>query len=576
MAMPTYKVTNLAAGLTLFLSATVPAPAQEAPAPVVFRVEVVARSTKAINFHHRQGSTTVALEGSALASKAKGEVRVDSKTGATKIDATVEKLPAASSLAEGYLTYVMWAITPEGRAENLGEVMLDGDRARLQAATELQTFGIIVTAEPYYAVTQPSDTVVMEGVVKSGATTGTIMPIDARYELVARGGYLQQLPPGDRVTLRDAKNNIPLDLMEARQAMAVARAAGGERHAGDTLRKAAVDLGNAEAFLKSGQDRKKIQTLARHVTQLAEDARLIAVRKNIEEALAAERAAADQRANALTLTAEREAERRRQAEQEAELKNREAQQAQTQAEQERIRSAQLRERTAVELAAKERQLAEEAERSRRATAEAEQVRLKQQALEAEMARARAAAEAEKEQAAVRQRELEAQTNRAKEAALAAEQKQQQLEAEKARLRADLVRQLNLVLMTRETARGLIVNMSDVLFDTGRYALKPGAREKLAKIAGIVLAHPGLRLEVEGHTDSTGGLALNQRLSEQRATSVRDFLTAQGIDAQSITARGFGPERPVAENSTAAGRQANRRVELVVSGEAITPTAVSQR
>ncbi len=574
--------------------------------PVVFRVEVVSRTAKAINFHHRQGSTLVGLEGTSLAPKGKGEVKVDSKTGATKIDALVDHMPPAASIADGYLTYVMWAVTPEGRTENIGEVFLDGAHARLQASTELQTFGLIVTAEPYYAVTQPSDYVVLEGVVKTGgetSTTGTIMPIDAKYELVSRGNYLMQIPPAERTALREAKN-IPLDLLEARQAMAIARAAGGSRYAAETVQKANVDLYNAESMFKSGQDRKKVQSLARHVTQLAEDARLISIRKASEEALGAERATAERRTTELTQTAENEAERRRRAELDAADQSRAAVEARRQAEQ-------VQAQASAALATKDRELAEQADRSRLAAAQAEEARVKQQNLESEIARtkalaeqdkdqatsrlrqleaeaiaARAAAEAanrEREQSALKQRELDAEVTRARETAAAASQKQaeyeqmaakarqaaEQAEADRIRTKAELVRQLNVILMTRESARGLIVNMSDVLFDTGRYTLKPGAREKLAKIAGIVLAHPGLKLEVEGHTDSTGGLTLNERLSEQRATAVRDFLVAQGIASQSIEARGFGPSKPVADNATAAGRQANRRVELVVSGELLS-------
>jgi outer membrane protein OmpA-like peptidoglycan-associated protein len=144
----------------------------------------------------------------------------------------------------------------------------------------------------------------------------------------------------------------------------------------------------------------------------------------------------------------------------------------------------------------------------------------------------------------------------------------QLQAEKAELRTQLLSQFNAVLQTRDTARGLIVNMSDVLFDTAKSSLRPLAREKLAKVAGIVSGHPGLRLDVEGHTDSVGGDDYNQQLSEQRGEAVRDYLTEQGMAAASVTSRGFGKSQPVASNDTADGRQQNRRVELVISGEVI--------
>jgi outer membrane protein OmpA-like peptidoglycan-associated protein len=159
--------------------------------------------------------------------------------------------------------------------------------------------------------------------------------------------------------------------------------------------------------------------------------------------------------------------------------------------------------------------------------------------------------------------------------LAAQQAQlsaQQAEADKAAMRTKLAEQLNSILQTRDSARGLIVSMSDVLFDTGKYSLKPGAREKLAKVAGILLAYPGLNIEVGGYTDNVGGDAMNQTLSENRAGSVRDYLVQEGVATNSVSARGFGNTSPVSSNDNSSGRQQNRRVELLVSGEAIGSTA----
>ena len=586
-----------AALISLALSASAQTPGESQPV-FVFKVEVVSRTTQAINFHHRQGSTLVGLQGTSFAPKSKGEVKVDSKTGATKVDAYVEKLPAASTLSEGYLTYVLWAITPEGRPQNLGELMLDGDHARLQAATELQSFGMIVTAEPYYAVTQPSDYVIMEGVVKKdGQTTGTIMPIDAKFELVSRGGYLQYLPPADRVSLREAKNKIPLDLLEARQAMAVARSAGAMRFAADTMKKADVDLYNADAFFKSGADKKKVQSLARHVTELAEDARLISVKRAEEQSLSRERADNERRTTELTATAESETERRRLAERDAARKaeesavaQRQALDAQQQTAEVKRSAEQMQAQNSAVLAEKDRLLAMESERTRAANAQIETERSKQQAMETEAAKSKMQAEAamrdREEASAARQKTLEAEAAMARTQAEAAQQKQRELEeqasksrdaaakadADRTRMRGELVRQFNIVLATRESARGLIVNMSDVLFDTGRFTLKPGAREKLSKIAGIILAHPGLKIEVEGHTDSIGSDELNQKLSEQRAASVRTYMVQQGVNGDSIVSRGLGKSQPVADNMTAAGRQVNRRVELVVNGPLLSDGA----
>jgi outer membrane protein OmpA-like peptidoglycan-associated protein len=208
----------------------------------------------------------------------------------------------------------------------------------------------------------------------------------------------------------------------------------------------------------------------------------------------------------------------------------------------------------------------EAEASR-ASAEAEAERVKRET-DAQRAAAQAEAERLRLQADAQNAAAQADTEKARLATQDANQLREKAEAERTELRSQLLQQFNLLLETRDTARGLIVNMSDVLFDTAKYSLRPVAREKLAKLTGIILGHPGLRLAVEGHTDSVGGEAYNQLLSEQRGTAVRDYLTHEGMPGNSVTSRGFGKTQPVASNETAAGRQQNRRVEIVVSGEII--------
>jgi outer membrane protein OmpA-like peptidoglycan-associated protein len=197
------------------------------------------------------------------------------------------------------------------------------------------------------------------------------------------------------------------------------------------------------------------------------------------------------------------------------------------------------------------------ERALRDQAAAEQARHAAARAEAERTAALAQAEADRARALNEQ----AAAAQAREAAARAER-------EKSELRSSLIQQLNLILDTRESERGLVINISDVLFDSGQYSLKSTAREKLARVSGIVLAHPGLRLEAEGHTDSIGSDEFNQQLSEKRALAVRDFLMFQGIPVTSLGAQGFGKTMPVAPNDTAAGRQRNRRVELIVAGDVI--------
>jgi outer membrane protein OmpA-like peptidoglycan-associated protein len=494
-----------------------------APMPI-YRVTVVARTMKAINYNHRSGATHIGFHGTALMPEARGEARVESKQGVIKIDAQMQKLQPATKFGAEYLTYVMWAITPEGRATNVGEVLLNGDKTHLDATTELQSFGLIVTAEPYFAVTQPSDVVVMENFVTK-ETTGTIEQLDAKFELLQRGQYVLNVNPSDIKPLR-LDRKVPLELYEARNAVQIARWTGAEKYAADTFLKAKQGLENAEGYLIGKSGKKPIGTVAREACQMAEDARIITIKKLQEEYLANERQAGTLR-------------------------------------EESARTETERVRTTAEAA----RLAAQAEADRvkretdgqRASAKADMDRATREKAEAEAARMAAVAA---------QQAAQSETEKARLATEEANALRLKAEAEKTELRAQLLRQFSLVLETRDTARGLIVNMSDVLFDTAKFSLRPGAREKLAKVAGIISGHPGLRLEVEGHTDNVGGDEYNQQLSEHRGTSVRDYLTQNGIPGASVTTKGFGKTQPVASNETSAGRQQNRRVELVVSGEII--------
>jgi outer membrane protein OmpA-like peptidoglycan-associated protein len=522
--------------LSLFLlslaavSAQVPNPTQnqnpQKPAETgrpmpIFRVTVVSRTTKAINYHHRTGTTKIDFRGTELMPTARGDARVNSQLGSTKIETHLDHLTAATQYGPEYMTFVLWAITPEGRATNLGEIVLQGDHANLLSTTDLQSFGLIVTAEPYFAVTQPSDVVVAENFVRND-TTGTIEQVDAKYELLQRGQYIKDRGAYQPVKV-DPKG--PLQLAEAANAVEIARLAGADKYAGDTFQKALVDLQNAQGFLNSSHDRKRSETNAREAAQMAEDARIITYRKIQDEQLANERAAA----------AKREADEKARAEQAS------AQAAQA------SEQARLEER-------------------KRAEAEAEQKAAEQAKREADVARAAAIEQQKLLAAQTAQAKLSAQE--ADRARQLAETQRQQAENEKTALRERLRQQLNLILDTQETARGLIVNISDVLFDFNKYTLKPGARETMAKVAGILLAYPGLKIQLEGHTDNIGSDDYNMKLSEQRADAVRDYLAMHGVPSDSVSAVGLGKAGEVASNDTAAGRQRNRRVDMVVSGEPI--------
>ena len=534
----------------------------------IYRITVVERTTKAVNYNHRGGATKIDFLGTPLLPKAHGEAKVESKQGYIEIEVEFRNLQPATAYGAEYLTYVLWAITPEGRATNLGEVLLNGTNSKLDVTTELQSFGLIVTAEPYFAVTQPSDVVVMENVVRPD-TRGAVEAVDAKYELLKRGQYTVNVNPAEIKPLR-LDNKTPLELYEARNAVQIARWTGAQQYASETFQKSVQGLEKGEGYLKSNAGRKSVITVSREAVQMAEDARIITVKKIEEERLANERqAGADREALAESGRAAAQADAAR---------------ATRDAEAARVAAVAEADRLKRENDAKMEAAQNEADRAKRdnaaqmAAAQSEADRLKR---ENDAATAAAQSEADRlkreNEATTAAAQLEAdrlkRENDATTAAAQAEldraaKDQLQAEAEKTALRAQLLLQFNTILQTRDTARGLIVNMSDVLFDTAKYSLRPLAREKLAKVAGIVSGHPGLKLDVEGYTDSVGGDEYNQRLSEQRGASVRDYLVQQGMPVASVTSKGFGEAAPVASNETAQGRQQNRRVELVISGELI--------
>lgn len=500
----------------------------------LFKVQVVSRTIEAVNYRHLGGETKVDMVGTTLMPRAKGDAHVDSRHGRVVISSKVDKIGPATQFGPEYLTYVMWAITPEGRAQNLGELPLKDDHAQLDVTTDLQTFGLIITAEPYFSVTTPSDVVVMENKVLPD-TKGQTSEVTAKYELLPRGQYVKtESAAGVTPLVEDVEHDhhkVPLGLLEARNAIRLAQAAEADQYAGDSMAKAQASLDRAEDYYRRKQW-KPVETAARDAAQNAEDARVIALRRREQKSVAEAR------------------ERERQRTEEARARATAAEAEQQHEAEQRARAEE--DRRAAELA---RQQAESAQQ------QAEQAR--QAALTAQ------------QQAEANRLAAEQQAQQAQQQAQQFQQQAQQAEQEKEALRQRLQQQLNSILQTRDTARGLIVNMSDVLFDTNKYTLKPGAREKLAKVSGILLAYPGLKVQVEGYTDSTGTPDYNQRLSEQRAMTVRDYLVGQGINMNSVTAQGFGQNDPVASNANASGRQQNRRVQMVVSGEPIGQVASAQ-
>lgn len=457
---------------------------QNSTPTVVFRTNVVARSTKAVNYRHRSGSTEIDFRGTAILPKGEGKARIESKQGRIAISASFQKINPAYSIGPEYLTYVLWAITPEGRARNLGELLLNGNKSRIDVTTELQVFGLIVTAEPYFAVTQPSDVIVMENEIRP-ETKGQWDVIDAKYELLQRGQYAgtgSAQPP-----VWSAK--IPIELIEARNAVRIAKLAGAGNYAKDVFEKSEKALASAEDYHDRQVGWKSVSMMARESVQRAEDARVIAQTRQQEERLALERKQAAEREAKAKLAAETELARRQQAEAERAAMEK----AKLQAEQEK-RDAEAR-----ALLARQQQAASE-ERQKRLAAEAEQTRL--------------AAASQKRQA--RQR---------------------------------LLMQLSAASESRDTAQGIVVAMPEEFFEESAISAKPEVRERLARIAGLLSAYPGLRISIEYPPSAQGDAT-----GEPRAGTLRDYLRAQGIDPVSVSPN------------------TGERLALHITGEAIEPPA----
>lgn len=516
------------------------APSTESNQTSAYRESVVSRTTRAVKYEHRSGATKINFRGTDLMPAATGEAKVESKRGAMEIEVEFQGLDKPTAFGNEYLTYVMWAISPEGRSVNVGEVLVGGNhRSKLDVTTDLQTFALIVTAEPYYAVRRPSNVVVLENEVRSD-TAGTSEALDAKYELIDRGGYIPTGYKFDPVVLN---SKLPLEFFEARNAVRIAKSAGAEENATGSYEKATIQMKQVDTLATAKHvDKKSLISASREVVQTADDAREIAVKRIDADRMDAEKnAAAQQVADADAKSQQAMADRMN------------AQAATAEADRRRA------EADRASAAAKQEQL--------NAQAESESNRLA--AVDANNATADAnKATANAQQA---QRDAEAESERNKAAAANSDQQLKQAVLDREELRAKLLQQFNAILSTRDTARGLVVNLSDVLFDTGKYTLRPLAREKLAKISGIVLAYPDLKLAIEGNTDSVGSDAMNQTLSEKRAGAVLDYLAKENIPAASMTSQGFGKTQPVASNDTAEGRQQNRRVELIVSGDVIGTT-----
>lgn len=485
---------------------------------------LITKTTLAVRYVENK-RTTVNLTGTPMAPRVTGRAEVEYKRNDARIKVKVQNLDHPQTFGPYYTTYVIWTVTPEGQAENLIELP-SGYTAELQARSSAQTFGIIITAEPHSAVKTPSQKLVAETTLPKNVTAGTQT---TQADFKTDRGVLYEPTDAESATLKP-DYTTPRLVLGARRSLDIARRAGAKEFAAQEWTEAQSKLATLEQLWpRNIKKENSFSGLARDVMRLGQVAR--------------------------ELANEREYQARIEDERQARLRSLEEARAQAeraQAEAERVRLEAERAKAEAERAKAE------AERAAR-QAEDERLRREKAARDAEAARARAEAE-----------RLAAERERAQAEAARAQALTAQKQAEDARKERDAALQrlyvsLSEILDTKRETRGFIVNLGDVLFDTGKATLKPAAREKLSKLAGILLAYPGdLMLEIEGHTDSVGSDELNNRLSQDRANSVRDYLVGSGVKEARIRAvRGFGKTKPIATNDTAAGRQMNRRVEIVI-------------
>jgi outer membrane protein OmpA-like peptidoglycan-associated protein len=468
------------------------------------------RHMLAVKYKDNDG-TSVNITGTNINPQVNGKAEVKRNEGRTRVRLEIENLGNPQALGPYYTTYILWAIAPEGQADNLAELPIK-NKFDVEVTTAFQTFGLIITAEPHSAVKLPSPIIVAENTLRKG-TEGVIEA--SRIEYSGDPGTLYVVS-SQGAPSPAADYNTPLLVLGARNAILIARRAGALEYAEPEIREAEVKLAALEQVWPQQRKTEKFSGLAHDVMRLGERARAVAVERADQARLNAER-----REASLTIAEARS---------ETDRARSETEQARGEAERAKQQTQAYREA----LARAESEVTIARERVERAQTEADKAKANEELARVEAERARLAAEQ-----AVRDKEA---------------------------LQQRLFISLSEILETRREARGLIVSLSDVLFDFNQATLKPGAREKLSKLAGILLAYPGnFHIEIEGHTDAVGSQGYNQKLSEDRAASVRNYLVEGGLASERIVAvRGVGEIRPVATNDTAEGRQRNRRVEIVIS------------
>ena len=479
--------------------------AQQAPPAAAAGEEEASRESLAVTY--REGTTArVKFRGTPRLPGATAEAIVKRRRGITEIDVRLDDMKPAILFGGDYNTYVLWTVSSEGVALNAGEFILRGDRSKLSSSTPLTTFGMFVTAEPHFLVSEPSQFVVLEnssvGLVRGnivGSSRVQYRGFEGRYE------YDQE----SLVSAPKTEGEFRSERQQSTTALDLAERAGAERWAPEELDRARKAVLNALASFVPGMNEREFAVQARRAVELSVEAQNVALERKQQSKDAAQR---KELADLRVAKAEAEA-----------------------------------------AAARAKEAAERAGRERR-----------------EAVRAKAEAERATRQARIEQRQARELMQQAQSQTARLSRLKDQAERYANAARSRLQDALRKVVETRETARGVIINLPDILFASGRSRLVPLAREVLSRVAGILLATPDYRLSVEGHTDSSGGANYNQRLSERRAEAVRSYLIESGLSADLMTSLGHGEARPITKNRTPAGRRKNRRVEIVITSTGDSP------
>lgn len=484
------------------------------------------RQTLALTYP--EGPTiSIVFRGTERLPRSSGEAKVERKKGITEIEVEFDELKPARYFGGDYNTYVLWAVSPEGHTANLGELILSGNRSKLNVSTTFSTFGMFISAEPHFLVSNPSRFVVMEN-VRPTKNIGLVTTSTIKY----RG--FEGIYNFWRETLADIpeiREKIEPHVGEARTAVELAKRAEAEEFAPEQLEKAQEALRETEGAVERNVGQSNLLLLGHKAVRLAVEAEQLAKERSFQAALQAEREANAQQISSLQ-------ESINEAETEAERARLEAERRQLQLEMEQ----RAREQALENARAAAERAAEAEARARRARDEAERAQREAERAQRDLSQAQGEIEAT-------QKELTEAQRRMREA-------------------------LSTVVEIRETTEGLILNLPDILFDFNKATLKPEAREIVSRLAGILLVSRGYQLRIEGHTDSIGSEEYNQKLSLRRAQSVRDYLEGAGLGDRIIGVRGFGESRPVADNDTPSGRQKNRRVEIVIEEQPATPVPPS--